>query len=97
MELKFATNQVNSYQIQTPVFQGPLDLLLNLIENAELDITELALAQVTNQYLKHLNQLENSPPDEISAFLVVAAKLVLIKSKALLSRPINILKRLKTN
>lgn len=84
MELKFATNQVNTYKIHTPVYQGPLDLLLNLIENAELDITELALAQVTDQYLQHLNQLDNSPPDEISAFLVVAAKLVLIKSKALL-------------
>lgn len=84
MELKFATNQVNTYKIHTPVYQGPLDLLLNLIENAELDITELALAQVTDQYLQHLNQLDNSPPDEISAFLVVAAKLILIKSKALL-------------
>ncbi len=84
MELKFATNQVNTYKIHTPVYQGPLDLLLNLIENAELDITELALAQVTDQYLQHLNQLDNSPPDEISAFLVIAAKLILIKSKALL-------------
>ncbi len=57
MELKFSTNQVNAYKIDTPVYQGPLDLLLQLIETAELDITTLALAQVTNQYLKHLEKL----------------------------------------
>ena len=84
MELKFATNQVNSYRIKTPVYQGPLDLLLQLIESAELDITKLALAQVTDQYLAHLRELEHSPPDEISAFLVIAAKLLWIKSNALL-------------
>jgi len=84
MELKFATNQVNTYRIKTPVYQGPLDLLLQLIESAELDITKLALAQVTDQYLAHLRELEHSPPDEISAFLVIAAKLLWIKSNALL-------------
>jgi segregation and condensation protein A len=84
MDLKFATNQVNTYRIKTPVYQGPLDLLLQLIESAELDITKLALAQVTDQYLAHLRELEHSPPDEISAFLVIAAKLLWIKSNALL-------------
>ena len=84
MELKFYTNQVNAYKIDTPVYQGPLDLLLQLIETAELDITTLALAQVTNQYLKHLEKLQDLPPDEVSAFLVIAAKLIQIKSEALL-------------
>jgi segregation and condensation protein A len=84
MELKFSTNQVDDYQIDTPVYQGPLDLLLQLIENAELDITTLALAQVTDQYLRHLEKLQDLPPDEISAFLVIAAKLIQIKSEALL-------------
>ena len=84
MELKFSTNQVNAYKIDTPVYQGPLDLLLQLIETAELDITTLALAQVTNQYLKHLEKLQDLPPDEVSAFLVIAAKLIQIKSEALL-------------
>ncbi len=84
MNLRFATNEVNNYQINTPVYQGPLDLLLQLIENAELDITKLSLAKVTNQYLLHLKEMESSPPDEISAFLVIAAKLLLIKSNALL-------------
>jgi len=84
MELKFSTNQVNAYKIDTPVYQGPLDLLLQLIETAELDITTLSLAQVTNQYLKHLEELQDLPPDEVSAFLVIAAKLIQIKSEALL-------------
>jgi len=84
MDPKFSTDQVNSYQINTPVYQGPLDLLLQLIENAELDITSLALAQVTEQFLKHLEKMQELPPDEISAFLVIAAKLIQIKSEALL-------------
>lgn len=84
MDLKFSTDQVDQYQIDTPVYQGPLDLLLQLIESAELDITTLALAQVTEQYLRHLEALQDLPPDEISAFLVIAAKLIQIKSEALL-------------
>jgi segregation and condensation protein A len=86
MNLKFSTNQVDSYQIDTPVYQGPLDLLLELIETAELDITTLSLAKVTDQYLKRLESLQDLPPDEISAFLVIAAKLIQIKSEALLPR-----------
>ena len=84
MDLQFSTDQVNSYQINTAVYQGPLDLLLQLIENAELDITSVSLAQVTDQYLKHLETMQDLPPDEISAFLVIAAKLIQIKSEALL-------------
>ncbi|MEA2008578.1 MAG: segregation/condensation protein A [Chloroflexota bacterium] len=87
MKLKFSTNQVSSYEIQTPVYEGPLDLLLQLIENAELDITSLSLAKVTEQYLKHMRKLEHYAADEVSAFMVIAAKLVQIKSEALLPRP----------
>lgn len=76
-----------SYTVVTDVFQGPLDLLLYLIERAELDITRLSLAQVTDQYLEHLKHLENRDPEEVSAFLVIAARLLQIKSAALLPRP----------
>jgi segregation and condensation protein A len=86
MDLQFSADQVDSYQIDTPVYQGPLDLLLELIENAELDITSLALAQVTDQYLKRLEKMKDLPPDEISAFLVIAAKMIQIKSEALLPK-----------
>jgi segregation and condensation protein A len=76
-----------NYSVQTPVYEGPLDLLLNLIERAELDITAVSLAMVTDQYLAYLNSLEQVNADEISAFLVIAAKLLQIKSEALLPRP----------
>lgn len=72
------------YRVNTNVYEGPLDLLLQLIEKAELDITSLALAQVTNQFLAYLDQMEDREPGEVSAFLVVAAKLLQIKSSALL-------------
>lgn len=89
MDSRFSYDHEYSYTIDTPVYQGPLDLLLQLIENAELDITTISLAQVTDQYLKHLEKLQDLPPDEISAFLVIAAKLLQIKSEALLPRQIS--------
>ena len=88
MDLNIATHQTGKYLVNTPVYEGPLDLLLQLIERAELDITSLALALVTDQYLTHIRAMqENARADEISAFLVIAAKLIQIKSEALLPRP----------
>jgi segregation and condensation protein A len=80
------SHQTGGYTVSTPVFEGPLDLLLQLIEHAELDITTISLALVTDQYLAYIRQMQ-IPADEISAFLVVAAKLLQIKSEALLPRP----------
>lgn len=79
--------QQTHYTVTTDIYEGPLDLLLQLIERTELDITRLALARVTDQYLAHLRQLENRPADEVSAFIVIASKLIQIKSEALLPRP----------
>lgn len=76
-----------NYTVRTSVYEGPLDLLLDLIERAELDITSVSLAVVTDQYLASIKDLEKLNPDEISAFLVIAAKLLQIKSEALLPRP----------
>ena len=87
MHMQVAGFQTEAYTINTPVYEGPLDLLLSLIERAELDITSLALAQVTDQYLEHIHLMQSSDPAEVSAFLVIAAKLVQIKSEALLPRP----------
>jgi segregation and condensation protein A len=75
------------YKVITPVYEGPLDLLLQLIEKAELDITKLALAEVTDQFLEHLRQIEDRVADEVSEFIVIASKLVQIKSEVLLPRP----------
>lgn len=87
MNTGFATHQVSGYKVATTVYEGPLDLLLQLIERAELDITKLALAQVTDQYLAHMSSLADREPDEVSAFLVIATRLLQIKSEALLPRP----------
>ena len=80
------SHQAGGYTVTIPVYEGPLDLLLQLIEHAELDITAVSLALVTDQYLAYIHQMQ-VPADEISAFLVVAAKLLQIKSEALLPRP----------
>ena len=77
----------STYQVALPVFEGPLDLLLHLIEREELDITQVSLAQITNQYLEYLGQLSERDPDNLADFLVVAAKLLLIKSRVLLPQP----------
>jgi segregation and condensation protein A len=76
-----------AYQVTLAVFEGPLDLLLHLIEREELDITQVSLAQVTNQYLEYLARLSERDPDSLADFLVVAAKLLLIKSRVLLPQP----------
>ncbi|PIY95995.1 MAG: hypothetical protein COY66_05340 [Candidatus Kerfeldbacteria bacterium CG_4_10_14_0_8_um_filter_42_10] len=72
------------YQFKLDKFEGPLDLLLKLIEEEELDISEVSLAKVTEQYLDYLEQAQDLPMGELADFLVVAAKLLLIKSKILL-------------
>ena len=77
-----------TYQVNTPVYEGPLDLLLQLIERSELDITKLALAQVTDQYLDHLRKLDKRNLEDVSEFIVIGSRLIQIKSEALLPRPI---------
>jgi segregation and condensation protein A len=65
-------------------FEGPLDLLLSLIEQRQLDITKIALAEVTEQFLAYLKALEHIDPTVLADFLAIAAKLLVIKSKAIL-------------
>ena len=65
-------------------FEGPLDLLLSLIEQRQLDITTIALAEVTEQFLQYLKQLEKIDPTSLADYLAIAAKLLVIKSKAIL-------------
>lgn len=74
----------SGYQIQLEKFSGPLDLLLKLIEEKNLEITEIALSEVTASYLNYLNQIKEIKPEDLGDFLVIASTLILIKSKALL-------------
>jgi segregation and condensation protein A len=77
----------SNYAVQLPAFEGPLDLLLHLIETQELDISAISLVAVTDQYLKTLAQLEEIEPGALADFLIVASRLLYIKSYYLLPKP----------
>ncbi len=74
----------NAYKVKTAGFEGPFGLLLSLIEERKLFINDLSLASVTEDYIQYVNSLAERNPGEISSFVVVAATLILIKSKSLL-------------
>lgn len=78
---------LESYTVKLPLFEGPLDLLLHLIEKNELDITAISLAKVADQFVDYLKTAREVQPEVIVDFLVVAARLLLIKSRWLLPRP----------
>src|SRR3989344_7069436 len=71
-------------QIKVDQFEGPLDLLLQLIEDQRLDISTLALASITEQFLLYVRNLEEKNPINLAEFLIIASKLLVIKSKSLL-------------
>jgi segregation and condensation protein A len=72
------------YRIQLPVYEGPLDLLLDLVRKQEIDIHNIPIAKITQQYLDYLHQLEELNVDISADFLYMAATLIHIKSKMLL-------------
>ncbi len=76
----------NTFTIKLPVFEGPFDLLLFFIERDELDIYNIPIAQVTDEFLDYLRHLEAVNIDLASEFIVVAATLMRIKAKMLLPR-----------
>jgi segregation and condensation protein A len=80
-------NTLDGYQLRLPVFEGPLDVLLRLIERSQLAITDVSLVAVTDQFLAHIEQLGNSAPGVIAEFMAVGSRLVLLKSRSLLARP----------
>ena len=72
------------FELKLSVFQGPLDLLLQLIEREELDITTVSLAQVTDQYWAYLHPASGLDPEALAEFIAIGARLLYIKSRALL-------------
>ncbi len=74
-------------EISLPVFQGPLDLLLHLIEKDDLDITAVSLVAVTDQYLAAIRTGEGFDPAALAEFVAIGARLIYLKSRALLPRP----------
>lgn len=72
------------FKIKTEVFEGPLDLLLSLVEKRKLFINDIALAKVTDDYIEHIKNFERLPMGESAQFILIASTLLLIKSKSLL-------------
>lgn len=87
MYSKTTSEKTTVYAVATPVYEGPLDLLLQLIEHSELDVTKLSLSQVTDQFLDYMKIVEEHSPVEVSSFLMIASRLMQIKSESLLPRP----------
>ncbi len=77
-------SQVDDYLVRLPDFEGPLDLLLQMIEHRELDITRLSLAAVADQYLDFITRPGAIELSALADYLVIAAKLILAKSRLLL-------------
>lgn len=77
----------DAYQVRLSIFEGPLDLLLQLIEREKLDISSVSLAQVTDQFLTYVRELEEVQAETLADFLVIAVRLVWIKSRLLLPQP----------
>lgn len=76
------------YQVKLPVFEGPLDLLLSLIEDNEIDIYNIPIAQITQQYLDYLELAGKIDLELTSEFLVMACTLLSIKAQMLLPKPV---------
>jgi len=74
----------NNLQIQSKEFSGPLDLLLSLIDEKKMEISKLSISAVTEPFLNYLDSLEEIEAEELSDFLVIAARLLLMKSRTLL-------------
>ena len=82
-----SAEQAIEYEVRLPLYEGPLDVLLRLIERRELEISTISLALVTDQFLAYVAALQEPDAKLLASFLSVAAKLLFIKSQALLPAP----------
>ena len=80
---------MKNYTVQLENFEGPLDLLMSLIDESKLDINEISLAKITDQYLNYIKNNNTLSIGEIADFLLIASKLIYIKSKLLIPDIIN--------
>lgn len=80
------TLETNKYEIKIDNFEGPLDLLCHLIEKNKLDIFEVKISDITDQYLDYINEMEQMNLEVTSEFVVMASTLLYLKSKTLLPK-----------
>lgn len=78
------TKEVRDFKVNVEGFEGPLELLLSLIEKRKLPINDVSLASVTDDFIKHIEEQQQFPLSQASHFVLVASTLLLIKSKSLL-------------
>ena len=76
-----------TYKVKIDVFEGPFDLLVFLIENAEMSIYDIKVSEITGQYIEYLEMMQDYNIEVASEFMVLAATLIELKSKMLLPRP----------
>ena len=79
---------LSNYQLRLPAYEGPLDVLLRLIEKSQLAIEDVSLVAVTDQFLAFVASMEAAPPAVVAEFAAVGARLTVLKSRALLPRPV---------
>ena len=75
--------------VKLPVFEGPLDLLLHLIDKNKIDIYDIPIVEITEQYMDYIRQMQQEDLNVMSEFMVMAATLLDIKCKMLLPREVN--------
>ena len=78
---------MEAYKIKLDAFEGPLDLLMHLIEKNKINIYDIPIAEITEQYMGYLEQFQEFNIEIASGFLVMAATLLQIKSRVLLPKP----------
>lgn len=80
--------ETNKYEIKIENFEGPLDLLCHLIEKNKMEINEIKIDEITDQYIEYLNKMESMNLEVASEFLVMASTLIYLKSKSLLPKQV---------
>lgn len=80
--------ETNKYALKLENFEGPLDLLIHLIEKNKMDIYDVKLSEIADQYIEYINEMERNNLDVTSEFLVIASSLVYLKSKELLPKEV---------
>lgn len=83
------TLETNKYALKLDNFEGPLDLLVHLIDKNKLDIYDIKITDIADQYIDYINQMERMNLDVASEFLVIASTLVYLKSKELLPKEVD--------
>ena len=84
VETEIADNTTLGYKVQIEKFDGPLDLLLHLIKEAKVDIKEVFISKITEQFIDYVKKMKDYPSEEIGDFIELASTLIQIKSKKLL-------------